>query len=114
MEITREKERVFNSVLALYSKYGIRSITMDDIARELGMSKTELAHLSFGFTGGVREPVDRKAFWPYEMERALNRVQPNRKQIWEERAREVVQMAVLERMNTEKVEQELRLPLKQY
>lgn len=83
-------------------------------ARELSMSKTELAHLSFGFTGGIREPVDKKAFWPYEMERALNRVQPNRKRIWEERAREVVRMAVLERMNIEKVEQELRLPLKQY
>ena len=42
MEITKEKERVFNTVLALYSKYGIRSITMDDIARELGMSKKTL------------------------------------------------------------------------
>lgn len=30
---------LFEMALALYSKYGIRSVTMDDISRELGVSK---------------------------------------------------------------------------
>lgn len=34
--------RIYLKVLALFSKYGIRSITMDDIARELGVSKKTL------------------------------------------------------------------------
>lgn len=33
------KERLLNGALSLYSKYGIKSITMDDISRELGVSK---------------------------------------------------------------------------
>ena len=42
MNLTQEKERILNRVLSLYSKYGIRSITKDDISRELGMSKNTL------------------------------------------------------------------------
>jgi AcrR family transcriptional regulator len=32
-------EPMLGNILALYSKYGIRSITMDDLSRELGVSK---------------------------------------------------------------------------
>ena len=35
-------ERILNSALALYSKYGIKSITLDDLCRELGISKKTL------------------------------------------------------------------------
>lgn len=35
-------EKILNSALALYSKYGIKSITMDDLCRELGISKKTL------------------------------------------------------------------------
>jgi AcrR family transcriptional regulator len=35
-------ERILNSALSLYSKYGIKSITMDDLCRELGISKKTL------------------------------------------------------------------------
>ena len=41
MEITTE-ERILEGALALYSKYGIRSITMEDLSRELGISKKTL------------------------------------------------------------------------
>lgn len=37
-----DKDRILNSALALYSKFGIKSITMDDLCRELGMSKKTL------------------------------------------------------------------------
>jgi AcrR family transcriptional regulator len=40
-----DKERIFNRVLGLYSRYGIKSITMDDICRELGISKKTLYQL---------------------------------------------------------------------
>ena len=33
---------ILNKVKVLYSKYGIRSVTMDDVSRELGMSKKTL------------------------------------------------------------------------
>ncbi len=40
-------DRILNSALALYSKFGIRSITMDDLCRELGISKKTLyQHIS--------------------------------------------------------------------
>jgi hypothetical protein len=80
-------------------------------AQELGMSKTELAQLSFGFTGGIRKPVDRKAFWPLELERVLDQLYPDRLRIWESRVRGVIQGAVQEGLKAEKVEEELRLPL---
>ena len=35
-------ERILNSALALYSKFGLKSITMDDLCRELGISKKTL------------------------------------------------------------------------
>lgn len=35
-------ERILNSALALYSKYGIKSITLDDLCRDLGISKKTL------------------------------------------------------------------------
>jgi len=37
-----ELENILEKVAALYMKYGIKSITMDDVARELGMSKKTL------------------------------------------------------------------------
>jgi AcrR family transcriptional regulator len=36
------KERILNSALSLYSKYGLKSVTMDDLCRELGISKKTL------------------------------------------------------------------------
>jgi TetR/AcrR family transcriptional regulator, cholesterol catabolism regulator len=33
------KERILNKATEMYFKYGIRSVTMDDIAKELGISK---------------------------------------------------------------------------
>ena len=35
-------EVMLGNVLALFSRYGIRSVTMDDISRELGVSKKTL------------------------------------------------------------------------
>jgi TetR/AcrR family transcriptional regulator, cholesterol catabolism regulator len=37
-----ELENILEKVAALYMKYGIKSITMDDVARELGISKKTL------------------------------------------------------------------------
>jgi AcrR family transcriptional regulator len=35
-------EEIYTRVLELYKKYGIKSVTMDDVARELGISKKTL------------------------------------------------------------------------
>jgi AcrR family transcriptional regulator len=40
--MTNEDKEFYSQVYELYGKYGIRSVTMDDIARELGMSKKTL------------------------------------------------------------------------
>ena len=37
-----ELKNILDKVLALYQKYGIKSITMDDVSRELGISKKTL------------------------------------------------------------------------
>jgi len=37
-----ELENILEKVAALYMKYGVKSITMDDVARELGISKKTL------------------------------------------------------------------------
>jgi AcrR family transcriptional regulator len=39
-----ELEKILIKVRELYMKYGIKSITMDDVAREMGMSKKTLYH----------------------------------------------------------------------
>lgn len=44
MEIKEVKERVKQKADELYRKYGIRSVTMDDIANHLGVSKKTIYH----------------------------------------------------------------------
>ncbi len=40
--MTKEIEEILKKVSALYRKYGIKSVTMDDVAHELGISKKTL------------------------------------------------------------------------
>ena len=40
--MNKELENILEKVAELYNKYGIKSVTMDDVARELGMSKKTL------------------------------------------------------------------------
>jgi hypothetical protein len=40
--MNKEFENILDKVSVLYSKYGIKSITMDDVAHELGISKKTL------------------------------------------------------------------------
>ncbi|HOT13883.1 MAG TPA: TetR/AcrR family transcriptional regulator [Bacteroidales bacterium] len=40
--MNEELKQIIEKVQALYFKYGIKSVTMDDVARELGMSKKTL------------------------------------------------------------------------
>jgi len=40
--MNRELENILEKVGELYNKYGIKSVTMDDVARELGISKKTL------------------------------------------------------------------------
>src|SRR5579859_7310597 len=42
MEELDVKEKILNSAAGLFTKYGIRSISMDDIARHLSVSKKTL------------------------------------------------------------------------
>ena len=45
MERQTDKEILLETALNLYSKYGVRSVTMEDISRELGMSKKTIYQL---------------------------------------------------------------------
>jgi AcrR family transcriptional regulator len=40
--VEKELQNILEKVIALYRKYGIKTITMDDVARELGISKKTL------------------------------------------------------------------------
>jgi AcrR family transcriptional regulator len=40
----KQLKQILDKVHILYNKYGIKSVTMDDVARELGMSKKTLYH----------------------------------------------------------------------
>lgn len=40
----KDENRILERLLSLFMRYGMRSITMDDIARELGVSKKTLYH----------------------------------------------------------------------
>ncbi len=40
--MNKEFENILEKVSELYNKYGIKSVTMDDVARELGISKKTL------------------------------------------------------------------------
>jgi len=40
--VEEQKIKYLNQILALFMKYGIKSVTMDDIAKELGVSKKTL------------------------------------------------------------------------
>ena len=51
-------ERILNSALALYSKYGIKSITLDDLCRELGISKKTLYQHIHDKNDLIRKVID--------------------------------------------------------
>lgn len=42
MEIAKERQRILTGAERLFMRYGIRSVTMDDLARDLGVSKKTL------------------------------------------------------------------------
>jgi AcrR family transcriptional regulator len=44
MESDQVKDKIIKESIALFLNYGIRSVTMDDIARHLGMSKKTIYH----------------------------------------------------------------------
>jgi hypothetical protein len=80
------------------------------IAQKLGMTRTELTQLSFAFTGGIRTPIAPTAFWPFELERVLDRLYPDRKDFWHNRVRDVVRQAVMDQIRQEPLEQAITLP----
>ncbi|PPK85581.1 TetR family transcriptional regulator [Neolewinella xylanilytica] len=45
MELTEDQQKLVNSARELFKRIGIRSVSMDDIARELGVSKKTLYQL---------------------------------------------------------------------
>jgi AcrR family transcriptional regulator len=48
-------KKILDDTMELFFKYGIRSITMDDVARELGMSKKTI----YKYVGNKAELVDQ-------------------------------------------------------
>jgi AcrR family transcriptional regulator len=63
MDINAEFEIILNKVAGLYQKYGIKSVTMDDIARELGISKKTIYNYvcdKDDLVKQVSEFIDRK------------------------------------------------------
>ena len=44
MELESIKDKIISESIALFLKYGVRSVTMDDIAKHLGMSKKTIYH----------------------------------------------------------------------
>lgn len=53
-----EKERLLDSALALYSKYGFKSVTIEDISRQLGISKKTIYQLVSDKNELIREVLD--------------------------------------------------------
>jgi TetR/AcrR family transcriptional regulator, cholesterol catabolism regulator len=51
-------ERILNSALTLYSKYGIKSITLDDLCKELGISKKTIYQFITDKKDLIRKVVD--------------------------------------------------------
>ncbi|HYW94699.1 MAG TPA: TetR/AcrR family transcriptional regulator [Bacteroidales bacterium] len=55
-------EDIYNRVIELYHKFGIRSVTMDDIARELGISKKTL----YQVVDDKRDLVTKVMHWEFD------------------------------------------------
>ena len=79
-------------------------------AEHLGMHPLALQRITFRFTGGVRTPMDKKAFWPREYERVLHRVNPAEPTLWHERIRPVIKEEIIAVLTLEHIETEVRLP----
>jgi hypothetical protein len=79
------------------------------VAQQLNMSRTNLTRLSFAFTGGIRTPVDPKAFWPFELDRVLDRIHPGRRAQWK-RIGPVIREAMVDHLRRDPLERPLTLP----
>ena len=56
--MNKELEDILEKVSMLYRKYGIKSVTMDDVAKELGISKKTLYQYVSDKTDLVAKVVD--------------------------------------------------------
>lgn len=55
-------EEIYQMVLRLYRKYGIKSVTMDDVSRELGISKKTL----YAFVKDKKELVEKAVLHEFD------------------------------------------------
>lgn len=69
--MNKELENILLKVGDLYNKYGIKSVTMDDVARELGISKKTLYQYVENKTDLVTKVVD---FLLYERQCSFNEI----------------------------------------
>lgn len=68
-----DRERILNSALSLYSKYGLKSVTMDDLCRELGISKKTLYQIVVDKNDLIGQVLDyERVLQQRSMEKLLN------------------------------------------
>ena len=79
-------------------------------AERLAMHPAKLQQTTFRFTGGVRTPIDKKAFWPQEYERVMHRIAPNEHALWKQRIKPVIKEEIINGIKQESIENEIRLP----
>ncbi|MFA7165583.1 MAG: hypothetical protein WC124_07060 [Desulfoplanes sp.] len=79
-------------------------------AQRLAMHPLKLQQTTFRFTGGVRTPIDKKAFWPQEYERVMHKIAPHEQTLWEQRIKPVIKEEIINGIKQENIENEIRLP----
>ncbi len=79
-------------------------------AERLEMHPLKVQRITFRFTGGVRTPVDKKAFWPQEYDRVMHRLNPTEASLWQQQIKPVIREEIISILNEEPIETEVRLP----
>ena len=75
--MNEEFEKILKKVSVLYRKYGIKSVTMDDVARELGISKKTLYQYVSDKTELVEKVVEHTRHCNFSSMKDINAINGN-------------------------------------
>ncbi len=69
MDVQKEKilEKILSRANAMFMRYGLKSVTMDDVARELGMSKKTL----YQYVESKPDLIQQTTYWHVENEKKI-------------------------------------------
>ena len=98
-DFSEDKRSILETAMGLFTRFGIKSVTMDEVARSMGMSKKTV----YKHTGNKQELIDDCCIY------TLGNVHKRMRQFQEEAENAIDELLLMDEFMREKVESQLHL-----